>query len=144
MEQQNLSKILCSLIQFGIKKGKKQKLTIFILKSLATVKKYAKTHPFLVLYYFIEKIKPFCKIRILQISKRFYKLPVTISKIKQFALSIFWLLECCFKRKENTFHKRLVAEMIETLQSNSSQTIKLSRELHQISQTNKLYIKFRS
>ena len=143
MEQQNLSKMLCSFIQFGVKKGKKQKFTNLLLKSLSIVKKRMGIHPFLVLYHFIEKIKPFCQIKILQISRRFYKVPETISKAKQCSISISWLLECSVKRKENTFNKRIISEVIETLRNNSSQTIRLNKELHQISQTNKLHIKFR-
>jgi ribosomal protein S7 len=143
MEQKNQSKLLGSILQLGNKKGKKQVLNRLLLKTLSLLKKIEQIHPVLILLTFANKIKPFCEIKTLQIAHRFYKVPVTIDLQRQNKTAFIWLLRHCNNRQENSFIKRLVNELLETIKTNNSQTNKVSKELHYVAQLNKMYIKYR-
>jgi ribosomal protein S7 len=143
MEQKNQSKVLSIIAQLSIKKGKKQVLVLEILKSLSFLKECEKVHPILILSKFVNKIKPFCEIKTLRIAHRFYKVPVTVNLQKQIATSFIWLFNNSKERQESVFSKRLLNELLETVKTNNSRTSKISKELHYVSQLNKMYIKYK-
>ena len=143
MEQKNQSKVLSVITQLSIKKGKKQVLVLEILKSLSFLKECEKVHPILILSKFVNKIKPFCEIKTLRIAHRFYKVPVTVNLQKQIATSFIWLFNNSKERQESVFSKRLLNELLETVKTNNSKTSKISKELHYVSQLNKMYIKYK-
>nr|QIC54972.1 ribosomal protein S7 [Cryptophyta sp. CCMP2293] len=130
-------------LKFLIKKGNKTKSFIVINNSLSLLKKMTRQNAFIILFKSIKHVEPFCEVKNLRIRGVTRKVPVAIYSIRQKYLAIKFLTTNSKKRNEKTTAKKLTLEFLDAL-ALTGRSVKSCVDLHNIAETNKVFLQYRS
>lgn len=93
----------------------------------------------------IENVKPSLEVRKVRVAGNTYLVPAILSKKKQEALAIRWIIQAARKRKKNSklsFSQTLAEELFEASKKQGYAYQKRD-ELHRLAEANRAYIRYR-
>ena len=136
--------LIAKLINRIMKDGKKSIAEKLVYKALDTLKQ--KGHdPLAIFHKALSTISPKVEIKARRVGGANYQVPTEVSKERQSALAIRWLLEAATARPNKEFHtfdEKLVAEILDASQEKGAAITKRNNTLRQ-AEANKAFAHFR-
>lgn len=132
------SELVARVINAVMRKGKKSTAERVVYGALDEISVKMKDDPIEVLVRAIDNIKPRVEVRSRRVGGATYQVPVEISKNRQFALALRWLVTFSTARKGIPLQRALAIELMEAF-SGQGNAIKKRDDTHKMAQANKAF-----
>ena len=100
-------------------------------------------NPLLLFLNAIDNAKPYVEVKSIRIAGTTYRVPVELTKKRQYSLAIRWIIECSKNRNERTMPLKLAKEIYETASGLNTNTLKKREELHKMAESSRAFINYR-
>ena len=123
------------LMQFSLKKGKKNTIENVFRNSLFYLAKNKTEKAKTIINQSVHKTTPYINVKTKRKGSKNVYIPKKMKKNFSEFLSSNWILDSAKKRSENQFHKKLINELID-ITNNKSMVSKKKDELHKLAAEN--------
>lgn len=132
------STIVAKLINFVMRKGKKQLAMKIVYRALEKVKEKTKENPIEVLEKAIEKSSPNWEIRMMRIGGAAYQVPIKVASDRAWRLALKWMVEGSKSKKGRPMEEKLAEEILASAQGEGF-AAKKKEEIHKIAEANRAF-----
>ncbi|WP_339045086.1 30S ribosomal protein S7 [Candidatus Zinderia endosymbiont of Aphrophora alni] len=122
--------------------GKKSLSENIIYRAFDYIKKKTGRNPLDIFFLAIENCKPLVEVKSRRIGGSSFQVPIEVRLTRRATLSMRWLRESLFKRKEKYIYHRLGQELIDASE-NKGFTIKKRDNIHKMAEANKTFSHFK-
>ena len=134
--------LVSKFINCLMKAGKKSLAQRIFYDACDEIKKRLKgTDPLDVFLTAVQNVKPLLQVRSRRVGGATYQVPMEVSKKRQTALAIRWILEAVRKRKGRPTHLKLADELISAYRKEGS-AIQVRENVHKMAEANKAFAHF--
>ena len=131
---------LVNTVMISGKKSTAQRIVYGAFDSLA--EKNPTINPLDILQRAVDNAKPRLEVKARRVGGATYQVPVEVTKDRQFALAMRWLVDFADARKGTPMKEALAAEIMEAYQGQGN-AIRKRDEVHKMAQANKAFAHFR-
>ncbi len=132
------SELVARVINYVMRRGKKATAEKIVYGALDHIKKVMDSDPIEVLVRSVDNIKPKVEVKSRRVGGATYQVPVEISRDRQFALALRWLVQFSSGRKGVAMGKALGLEIMDAYK-NEGNAVKKRDETHKMAQANKAF-----
>jgi len=132
------SELVARVINAVMRKGKKSTAERVVYGALDQISEKMKDDPIEVLVKAIDNIKPRVEVKSRRVGGATYQVPVEISKNRQLALALRWLVNFSTARRGMPLQKALAIELMEAFNQQGN-AIKKRDDTHKMAQANKAF-----
>lgn len=122
--------------------GKKSLAENIIYNAFDYIKKKTGFNPLEIFFLAINNCKPLVEVKSRRIGGSNFQIPIEVRLSRRLTLSMRWLRESIFKRKEKFIYCRLGEELIEA-SNGKGLTVKKRDEVHKMAEANKAFSFFK-
>jgi small subunit ribosomal protein S7 len=132
------SELVARVINAVMRQGKKSTAERVVYGALAEITSKMKDDPIEVLVKAIDNIKPRVEVRSRRVGGATYQVPVEISRTRQLALALRWLVNFSTGRKGIPLQRALAIELMEAFNQQGN-AVKKRDDVHKMAQANKAF-----
>lgn len=132
------SELVARVINAVMRNGKKSTAERVVYGALDEITTKLKDDPIEVLVKAIDNMKPRVEVRSRRVGGATYQVPVEISRNRQLALALRWLVNYSSSRKGMQFRRALAIELMEAFNGQGN-VIKKRDDTHKMAQANKAF-----
>ncbi len=132
------SELVARIVSHVMRRGKKSTSEKIVYGALDEIKEKTKEDPIEVLVKAVDNIKPKVEVRSRRVGGATYQVPVEVSRERQLALALRWLIQFSEARKGVSMQKALAIELIDAYK-NQGNAIKKRDDTHKMAQANKAF-----
>lgn len=132
------SELVARVINAVMRKGKKSTAERVVYGALNEITEKMKDDPVEVLVKAVDNIKPRVEVKSRRVGGATYQVPVEISKNRQLALALRWLVNYSTARKGIRLQRALAIELMEAFNGQGS-AVKKRDDTHKMAQANKAF-----
>jgi small subunit ribosomal protein S7 len=132
------SELVARIINYVMRRGKKSVAEKIVYGALDEIEKKMGGDPLEVLVKAVDNIKPRVEVKSRRVGGATYQVPVEISRDRQFALALRWLVEYSGARKGMSMQKAMAMELMDA-HANQGNAIKRQEDTHRMAQANKAF-----
>lgn len=132
------SELVGRVINYVMTRGKKSGSEIIVYGALDELKAKTGDEPLEVLIKAVDNMKPRVEVKSRRVGGATYQVPVEISRDRQLALALRWLVQASSSRKGMSMGKALAAELLDAYK-NQGNVIKKREDTHRMAQANKAF-----
>lgn len=122
--------------------GNKVKIEKVILKCFSLIKYKYKRNPLITYLIILQKIKPLITIKFIGFGNKRFSIPIPLSTIKQYKLSIKFIVNSIKQRKERTLKDKIILEFNNILEDKPNDSIVKRDILYSQARRNRYLINF--
>jgi small subunit ribosomal protein S7 len=146
------SELLAKFMNHVMKEGKKSVAESIIYDALEIIKQKAKTsNPLSIFERALENIRPIVEVKSRRVGGATYQVPVEVSNSRSITLAMRWLCEFARKRGEKGMVLKLVGEILDAADDESSTggskgkggAVKKREDTHRMADANKAFSHYR-
>jgi small subunit ribosomal protein S7 len=132
------SELVARVVNSIMRCGKKSTAEKIVYGALDQIKEKLNEDPIEVLVKAVDNIKPKVEVRSRRVGGATYQVPVEISRERQLALALRWLVQFSQARKGVPMGKSLAMELMEAYK-NQGNAVKKKEDTHKMAQANKAF-----
>lgn len=132
------SELVARLINYLMERGKKSTAEKIVYDALDTIKAKTGENPLEILVKAVDNIKPRVEVKSRRVGGATYQVPVEISRERQLALALRWLVGFSGGRKGSAMKDALASELMEAF-NNQGSAIRKRDDTHKMAQANKAF-----
>ena len=132
------SELVARVINAVMRQGKKSTAERVVYGALAEITSKMTDDPIEVLVKAIDNIKPRVEVRSRRVGGATYQVPVEISRTRQLALALRWLVNFSTGRKGIPLQRALAIELMEAFNQQGN-AVKKRDDVHKMAQANKAF-----
>ena len=132
------SELVSRLINYLMERGKKTVAEKIVYGALDRIGEKESGDPLDVMTQAIENIKPRVEVRSRRVGGSTYQVPVEISRSRQLALALRWLVQFSGSRKGVPMDRALATELLDAYQ-NQGNAVRKREDTHRMAQANKAF-----
>jgi len=132
------SELVARIINYVMVRGKKSVAEGIVYGALAEIQEKTGDDPLEVLVKAVDNMKPRVEVKSRRVGGATYQVPVEISRARQMALALRWLIQSSAGRKGMPMRKALASELIDGFK-NQGNVIKKREDTHRMAQANKAF-----
>lgn len=146
------SQVLAKFINHLMQEGKKSVAESIVYDALEIIKQKAKTsNPVSVFERALDNIRPIVEVKSRRVGGATYQVPIEVSNTRSITLAMRWLVEFARKRGEKSMILKLVGEILDAADEDSSTggskgkggAVKKREDTHRMADANKAFSHFR-
>lgn len=146
------SEVLAKFINHLMKEGKKSVAESIVYGALEVVKQKAKTaNPVAIFERALENIRPVVEVKSRRVGGATYQVPIEVTNTRAATLAMRWLVEFARKRGEKSMVLKLVGEILDAADEDSSTggskgkggAVKKREDTHRMADANKAFSHYR-
>ena len=142
MDPQFQNELVTRLISRVMRQGKKSIATAIVYGALSDVKEQSNEDPLSVLTTAIENVKPRVEVKSRRVGGATYQVPVEMSRERQLALALRWLIQYSNGRKGVPMRTALAREILDAFK-NQGDAVKKRDDTHKMAQANRAFAHYR-
>ena len=132
------SELVSRLISSVMKSGKKAVAQGIVYGAIEAIRGKVEEDPLSVLTKAVDNIKPRVEVRSRRVGGATYQVPVEVSRDRQLALAMRWLVSFSSQRKGVPMQQALSAELLDAYK-NQGNAIRKREDTHKMAQANKAF-----
>ncbi len=132
------SELVARLINYVMERGKKSTAETIVYGALAEIEAAMDENPLEVLIRAVDNMKPRVEVRSRRVGGATYQVPVEISRNRQLALALRWLIQYSQTRRGVPMRKALAMELMDAYKTQGA-VIKKRDDTHKMAQANKAF-----
>lgn len=133
------SEVVTRLISYTMRQGKKSIAEGIVYGAIEQIQsKIEEADPLDVLTQAIENVKPRVEVRSRRVGGSTYQVPVEVSRNRQLALALRWIVQFSGARKGVPMEKALAGELMDAYK-NQGNAIRKREDTHRMAQANKAF-----
>jgi small subunit ribosomal protein S7 len=132
------SELVSRVINFVMRRGKKSTAERIVYGAMAKIKERMNEDPLEVLIRAVDNMKPRIEVKSRRVGGATYQVPVEISRERQLALALRWLVQASMSRRGMPMERAVAAELMDAYQ-NQGNVIKKRDDTHRMAQANKAF-----
>jgi small subunit ribosomal protein S7 len=132
------SQLVTRIINYIMRRGKKSVAEMIVYGALDEIRATMSEDPLEVLVKAVDNIKPRVEVRSRRVGGSTYQVPVEISRSRQMALALRWLVQFSKARKGVPMKKALASELMEAYKNQGS-AIRKREDTHRMAQANRAF-----
>jgi len=132
------SELVARLINYLMRKGKKTVAQKIVYGAMTVISEKMSEEPLSVVTRAIDNIKPRVEVRSRRVGGSTYQVPVELSRDRQFALALRWLVLFSNQRKNVPMMESLAGEMMDAY-NNQGNAVRRREDTHRMAQANKAF-----
>jgi len=132
------SELVTRIIDYVMRRGKKSKAEGIIYGALEEIKEKMGENSLEVLIKAVDNVKPRVEVRSRRVGGATYQVPVEISRNRQLALALRWIVQFSSMRKGVPMKKAIALEIMEAYK-NQGDAVKKRDGTHKMAQANKAF-----
>jgi len=132
------NELVARIVNYIMERGKKNVAEVIVYGAMDLIKEKLKQDPLEVLIKAVENMKPRVEVRSRRVGGATYQVPVDISKSRQMALALRWLVQYSRGRRGMGMKAALAAEILDAY-NNQGNVIKKRDDTHKMAQANKAF-----
>jgi len=132
------SELVARLINYVMERGKKSTAEKIVYGALAEIEAAMDENPLEVLIRAVDNMKPRVEVRSRRVGGATYQVPVEISRNRQLALALRWLIQYSQTRRGVPMRKALAMELMDAYKTQGA-VIKKRDDTHKMAQANKAF-----
>jgi len=132
------SQLVSKTINYIMRRGKKSVAEHIVYGALDTIREKMQEDPLEVLVRAVDNIKPRVEVRSRRVGGSTYQVPVEVSRQRQLALALRWLIQFSKGRKGMPMGRALAAELMDAYK-NQGNAIRKREDTHRMAQANKAF-----
>ena len=136
------SDLLAHVINHVMRSGKKSVAQGIVYGALDTISEKTGQDPLEVLSKAIDNVKPRVEVKSRRVGGATYQVPVEVSRKRQLALAMRWLLQYSKARKGMPMKQALALELIDAFNEHGS-AVKKRDDTHKMAQANRAFAHYR-
>jgi len=129
---------VAKLINFVMKKGKKELARKIVYKALEIIKKKTKKDSLEILEKAIKNATPTWEVRARRIGGATYQVPVQVNPERGWKLAMRWLIEGAREKEGKPMDEKLAEEILRSAKGEGF-AVKKKEEIHKIAEANKAF-----
>ena len=130
------------LINYVMKKGKKNTARTIVYASFDVIKELAKTeNPMEIFDTALKNTGPVMEVRSRRVGGANYQVPVEVRPERRLALSMRWIIEAAKSKKGKPMHMRLADELF-AASKNEGEAVRKRENTHKMAEANKAFAHF--
>ena len=146
------SEVLAKFINHLMKEGKKSGAESIVYGALEVIKQKAKTtNPLAIFERALENIRPVVEVKSRRVGGATYQVPIEVTNSRAATLAMRWLVEFSRKRGEKSMVLKLVGEILDAADEDSSTggskgkggAVKKREDTHRMADANKAFSHYR-
>jgi small subunit ribosomal protein S7 len=130
--------LVSKTINYIMRRGKKSVAEHIVYGALDTIREKMQEDPLEVLVKAVDNIKPRVEVRSRRVGGSTYQVPVEVSRQRQLALALRWLIQFSKGRKGMPMGRALAAELMDAYK-NQGNAIRKREDTHRMAQANKAF-----
>ena len=136
------SELISKIINFAMERGKKSTAEGIVYGALERVREQSKEEPLEVTLRAIENMKPKVEVKSRRVGGATYQVPVEISRERQLALALRWLIAASKGRRGMPMERALAMELLDAYK-NQGNVVKKREDTHKMAEANKAFAHYR-
>ena len=132
------SELVAKIINYAMQRGKKSTAERIVYGALDEISDKMEQDPLEVLIRAIDNMKPRVEVRSRRVGGATYQVPVEISRDRQMALALRWLVQFSTARKGTPMPKAMAMELMDAYKNQGS-AIRKKDDTHKMAQANKAF-----
>jgi len=136
------SVIVSKFINGLMHEGKKSVSEKIFYRAMAEIAEKADDDPMKVFQAALENVAPALEVKSRRIGGATYQVPIDVSKMRRYTLSIRWLVGFARQRGEKTMKDRLVGEIMDAA-NNRGGSVRKKDDMHRMADANKAFAHYR-
>ncbi len=132
------SELVARLINYVMERGKKSTAEKIVYGALAEIESVMNENPLEVLIRAVDNMKPRVEVRSRRVGGATYQVPVEISRNRQLALALRWLISYSQTRRGVPMRKALAMELMDAYKTQGA-VIKKRDDTHKMAQANRAF-----
>ncbi len=132
------SELLSRLINYVMRSGKKSTARNIVYGAVEQIREKIDEDTLTVVTRAIDNIKPRVEVRSRRVGGSTYQVPVEISRNRQLALALRWLVQFSKARKGMTMERALAAELMDAYK-NQGNAVRKREDTHRMAQANRAF-----
>lgn len=132
------NELVSRLINYVMERGKKSTSEKIVYGALAEIEATMNENPLEVLIRAVDNMKPRVEVRSRRVGGATYQVPVEISRNRQLALALRWLISYSKTRRGVPMRKALAMELMDAYKTQGA-VIKKRDDTHKMAQANKAF-----
>ena len=133
--------ILQNKLMYDGRKGPAEKMFLKFLKELNYSGK--KGAGYRLFYIALDRLKPSVGTVVRRVGRNYYQIPIPLKRTQQYKLAFQWLLESAYKNLSVPLYQSLAQEILTTVSSSQSESLKKKEALYRSVITNRAYSHYR-
>ncbi len=135
------SVVVAKLINYVLRKGKKNVATKIVYNSFDAVAKKTGKDPIDVFQEALKNVKPMMEIKPKRIGGAVYQVPVEVNQERGTAIAMRWMISIAQKKKGKSMQDKLANEIMTSAQGDS-ESIRKKDSVHRMAEANKAFAHF--
>jgi small subunit ribosomal protein S7 len=132
------SELVARIISYVMRRGKKSVAEKIVYAALKEIEAKTGQKPLEVLVKAIDNMKPRVEVKSRRVGGATYQVPVEISRERQLALAIRWLVQAAGGRKGMPMQQAMGLELVDAF-NNTGNVVKKRDETHKMAQANRAF-----
>jgi small subunit ribosomal protein S7 len=132
------SELVARIINCVMRQGKKATAERIIYGALDEIKEKSSQDPLEVLIRAVDNVKPRVEVRSRRVGGATYQVPVEVSRERQLALALRWIVQFSNTRKGVVMRKAMAIEIMDAYK-NQGNAVKKRDDTHKMAQANKAF-----
>ena len=132
------SELVARLINYVMRRGKKSTAERVVYGALEEIRSKMNEDPIEVLVRAIDNMKPRVEVKSRRVGGATYQVPVEISRNRQLALALRWLVQFSSGRRGVRFQRAMAMELMDAY-GNQGNVVKKREDTHKMAQANKAF-----
>lgn len=129
-------------ISIIMKDGKKSRAESILYGVFDIIKEKTKDDPLKVFKKAVQNVKPKLEVKSRRVGGATFQIPVEVRSDRQIALSIKWILQSAYSRKDYGMKNRLAAELLDAADKTGG-AIKKKADTHKMAEANRAFAHYR-
>jgi len=132
------NELVAKFINFVMERGKKTTSEKIIYGALDMIREKMGEEPLAVLIKAVDNVKPRVEVKSRRVGGATYQVPVEVSRDRQLALALRWLVQFAQAKKGVPMQKALAVEIMDAYNQQGS-SVKRREDTHRMAQANKAF-----
>ena len=132
------SELVARIINYVMQRGKKSTAEMVVYGAMEEIREKVNEDPLEVLVRAVDNMKPRVEVRSRRVGGATYQVPVEISRDRQLALALRWLIQSAGGRKGMSMPRALAAEVSDAYR-NQGQVVRKRDDTHKMAQANRAF-----
>jgi small subunit ribosomal protein S7 len=132
------NELVARLINYVMERGKKSTAEKIVYGALSEIESVMNENPLEVLIRAIDNMKPRVEVRSRRVGGATYQVPVEISRNRQLALALRWLIQYSQTRRGVPMRKAIAMELMDAYKTQGA-VVKKRDDTHKMAQANKAF-----
>ena len=132
------SELVARVINYTMRSGKKSAAERVVYGALSQIEESLGEQPLEVLVKAVDNMKPRVEVKSRRVGGSTYQVPVEVSRDRQLALALRWLLQAAASRKGTPMQKAMAGELMDAYKNQGS-VVRKREETHRMAQANRAF-----